>query len=46
MAFNAGFVANPVYPFIITGYGIATAALLILPTIGKDILSSTKSLSE
>jgi hypothetical protein len=45
-AFDPRFVAETVNPLVVTGYGIATSSLLVLPTIGKNIGAATKQVSE
>jgi len=46
LAFDAWLVADTLYPLVIAGYRVATAALFILPTVSKYIRSPSKQTFE
>jgi hypothetical protein len=46
LTFDPRLVADPLDPRVVAGHGIAASALLILPTIGKNIGATTKQVSE
>jgi hypothetical protein len=45
-AFDPRFVTDTLNPLVVTGYGIATSSLLVLPEIGKNIGATTKQASD
>jgi hypothetical protein len=46
LAFDAGFVADSLYPLIIAGYRVTIATLFIFPAVRKNIGSAPKQTPE